>query len=363
MISNSLSENVAGFVAHKVHQTFKLNPNLTQKKDSLTLVKNIMMNVIKNFFDEKYRKIKMSNQKFSEKVVNVPGAFDLLLHSGFRTDGENAYLPSDVKVEVLDFVISIIEGYEQGKFVVSTERSSVLNSVESTLKLNDLINASEKLKSDPSNLEYRLAYAKAAEDVKQADLYDHCIQMLTESIENIVSNKIRDDLSMYKLYYRIASLHYSKGNLDTSLENVKLCEQLMAQCNDLVFGDNDYGLLHHLCACIYATKKQIPEAVAEFDKALKYNYELRDNTLRQKGNTLATHYLDTFMKDNTNFEECVQGLLHLLNTDCPEHESILLVLGIIHQRNGSVEGAIKYYNELLERPDRDVDGVMQSKVS
>nr|CAG4714228.1 unnamed protein product [Naegleria fowleri] len=303
----------------------------------------------------------MSNQKFSEKIIYVPGAFDLLLHSGFRTDGENAYLPMDVKVEVLDLVLSIIEGYEQGKFVVSTEKSSALNSVESTLKLNDLINASEKLKSDPSNIEYRLAYAKAAEDVKQTDLYDYCIRMLTESIENIVTNKIRDDLSVYKLYYRIASLHYSKGNLETSLSNVQLCEQLMTQCNDSVFTDTDHGLLHHLCACIYATKKQIPEAVAEFDKALKYNYDLRDNTLRQKGNTLATHYLDTFMKDNTKFDECVKGLLNLLDTECPGHEHVLLVLGIIHHRNGSVEGAIKYYNELLERPDRDVDGVMQSK--
>ena len=104
-------ESVLGFVSHKVHHTFKSHPELLDKCDSLTLIKNILGNIIKNAFDEKFRKIKLSNEKFSEKVVNVPGAYELLVHSGFRTDGEFAILPNEVDLRVIDLVITIIEGY------------------------------------------------------------------------------------------------------------------------------------------------------------------------------------------------------------------------------------------------------------
>lgn len=97
-------------------------------------------------------------------------------------------------------------------------------------------------------------------------------------------------------------------------------------------------------------------------KALKFNYEKRPNTERQKCNTVSNHCLRTFMGDTSKFDECVKMLLDLLE-EYPGHEFILLTLGIIHHKNGSVEGALKFYNELLERPDSDVEGVMQSKVS
>lgn len=148
--------------------------------------------------------------------------------------------------------------------------NSALNSLESTLKYSELINASEKLKLDPENPSCRLMYSRAADEASQSDLYDYCIQLLTESVESIVLGKIeRDDSLMFQLYYRIASIQYGKGEMDACLENVNLCNELIQKCGESQFTETDFGLLHHLWACAYSTKKMINEAVEHFNKVCK----------------------------------------------------------------------------------------------
>ena len=247
---------------------------------------------------------------------------------------------------------------EQEKFTINRDDKSSANSIENTLKLTELINAAEKLKSDTSNPEYRLEYATAVDELKQEELYEHSINLLTEAIENIVNSGVRDDKLMYKLYYRIGSLQYLKQDLDSSLESVKLCQELMSKSSE--FSETDFGEIHHLCACIYGTKKMIDQSIEEFEKALKYNYEKRDNTLRQKCNTVASYYLKQCMEEKEEFDVCVKHLMNVLN-ESPGHEHTLLVLGMIHQNFGKPMEAVKFYKELLLRPSTDYDGILQAQ--
>lgn len=55
---------------------------------ALSTVLKIISNIIRNPFEEKYRKIKSSNKLVQQKIVSVPGALGVLLATGFADVGE-----------------------------------------------------------------------------------------------------------------------------------------------------------------------------------------------------------------------------------------------------------------------------------
>jgi hypothetical protein len=55
---------------------------------SLSTILKIISNIIKNPYEEKYRKIKSTNNLIQKKIVSVPGALNVLLATGFAPVGE-----------------------------------------------------------------------------------------------------------------------------------------------------------------------------------------------------------------------------------------------------------------------------------
>ena len=95
----------------KLHQTFKQHPTLIEKPETLQLIRNILTNIQKNPLEDKYRTIKLVNPKFAERIVQVPGALDLLSHCGFRQTTEVVQLPLEAPWEIFTIVLTIIQGY------------------------------------------------------------------------------------------------------------------------------------------------------------------------------------------------------------------------------------------------------------
>ncbi|KAL9647000.1 hypothetical protein ABK040_013854 [Willaertia magna] len=357
-------ESVLSFVENKIHQTFKLYPSLLQHSDTLILLKNIMSNIIKNYSNENIRKIKLSNQKFNEKIVQVEGAFEILRHVGFRTDGEFIYLPNEIKLQILDVGITIIEGYEQGKFIVSKEnvtKDNTENTIQSTVKLTNLIKASEEMKINDKDINNRLNYAKAIEEMKQFESYDKVIDLLNESLLTIENN---DLIKKYNLLYRIASIQYTQQNFIESIKTIQKCQEIIEN-NEKLFTEQDISEFHHLYACILVGCKKPLEGALEFDKSLKYTSSTTyKNTLRQKCNTLTTFYFELYCNEPTddNYNTSIKELLNILENVWNNHEHALLCLAMIYQKHGEIEKSIHYYRKLVEEcPDSAEDGIMQAK--
>lgn len=78
----------------------------------LSLVVSILKNVVNCPQQEKYRRIKRSNDKFSNMVQKIPGAIFLLRIAGFLLDEEAIFLPMDAQIErvkkTLDLIVHIL---------------------------------------------------------------------------------------------------------------------------------------------------------------------------------------------------------------------------------------------------------------
>lgn len=70
---------------------------------ALTVIGKLTKNVAQNPTEEKYRKIRLSNPKIEETIVNVPGAMDLLIVMGWEynvdEDADHLILPAKVKLQ------------------------------------------------------------------------------------------------------------------------------------------------------------------------------------------------------------------------------------------------------------------------
>ena len=66
-----------------------MHSSSTDISPSLSTVYKIISNIIKNPHEEKYRKIKSSNNLIQKKIVSIPGALNVLLATGFAPSGED----------------------------------------------------------------------------------------------------------------------------------------------------------------------------------------------------------------------------------------------------------------------------------
>ena len=96
---------------------------------SLSTILKIISNIIKNPYEEKYRKIKTSNKLIQLKIVSVSGALEVLVATGFAPMGEEYVMTiSPVAWEVLvscqrklDLFLKKLESVDESALKASTE--------------------------------------------------------------------------------------------------------------------------------------------------------------------------------------------------------------------------------------------------
>ena len=84
-------ENVCHYVKSikTLYPTFR---NGDTAKNCLNTIKVIISNIIKNPNEEKFKKVKISNPNFQERVGKLVVGMKCLSHLGFKEDGENLVL-------------------------------------------------------------------------------------------------------------------------------------------------------------------------------------------------------------------------------------------------------------------------------
>mmetsp|Transcript_55341 Transcript_55341/g.113174 ORF Transcript_55341/g.113174 Transcript_55341/m.113174 type:complete len:179 (-) Transcript_55341:309-845(-) len=94
----------AGYApGHKVVEVTPLQSKLVTVKsvDSFDLIEKLTRNVAQNPTEEKYRKVRLTNEKIKAALVDVAGALDVLLEMGWTQEGEFIVLPSGTQMTMM----------------------------------------------------------------------------------------------------------------------------------------------------------------------------------------------------------------------------------------------------------------------
>lgn len=78
-------------------------------KACLDLMETLLRNVIQHPSEEKYRKIRLTNEKISKTITTVPGAVDSLVLMGWEQQDENLVLPMATKLDFPSSVNKVLE--------------------------------------------------------------------------------------------------------------------------------------------------------------------------------------------------------------------------------------------------------------
>jgi hypothetical protein len=108
---------------------------------SLSTILKIISNIIKNPYEEKYRKIKTSNKLIQLKIVSVSGALEVLVATGFAPMGEEYVMTiSPVAWEVLvscqrklDLFLKKLESVDESALKASTEPPAKISAPASSI--------------------------------------------------------------------------------------------------------------------------------------------------------------------------------------------------------------------------------------
>eukprot|EP00854_Cymbomonas_tetramitiformis_P022284 gene22284-26883_t len=72
-----------------------------QSTESLTTIGKLTRNVSQNPREDKFRRIRLTNEKIAAVIGNVPGALELLAHMGWEREGEEfLVLPASVQMSM-----------------------------------------------------------------------------------------------------------------------------------------------------------------------------------------------------------------------------------------------------------------------
>lgn len=81
---------------------------LESAKDALDLLEKLTRNVVQNDTDEKFRKLRTTNEKLAV-LFGVPGAMAIMFEMGWQQDGEFVVLPKTVKLDFPNHIVKILE--------------------------------------------------------------------------------------------------------------------------------------------------------------------------------------------------------------------------------------------------------------
>eukprot|EP00961_Rhodomonas_salina_P109536 1474304-Rhodomonas_salina.1 len=91
----------AGYApGHKVVEKTPLQAKLAAVKDTgaFDLMEKLSRNIAQNPGEEKFRQVRLTNEKIKAALGDVPGAVDVLLEMGWVEEGEFLKLPAGAKV-------------------------------------------------------------------------------------------------------------------------------------------------------------------------------------------------------------------------------------------------------------------------
>jgi len=90
-------------------------------KACLDLMETLLRNVIQHPTEEKFRKIRLTNEKISKAIGQVPGAVDAFVMMGWQQQDENLVLPQNIKLDFPNHVNKVLEA--KGYFAKAEARS------------------------------------------------------------------------------------------------------------------------------------------------------------------------------------------------------------------------------------------------
>ncbi|KAL9642145.1 hypothetical protein ABK040_007150 [Willaertia magna] len=345
-------------------------------KDSLTLMKNIMLNIVKNPTNDLYKKIKLSNQKLQDKIIKVNGSIEYLKIVGFNLDNEYLYLMNDFPLQKLQIGISVIDDYLNPNTTPSSSTGNETqdyygrkdDGLELAMNMANLLNANEDLKRNPNNPITILKFVKCLKETKTQESYLKAKGI----INNLLKQSQLSNFILFKSYNELASINYNLGLLSESLNNIQQASIYYHSLfmlsntqfsNNEVLIDEDKWDYHLLNGCILVGNKQYNEAVKEFDLALQ-NLPKDWNplhTIRQRCNALCMVYLENYIKQPTQqvFNNSINGLKEIINHTCVNHEQSLLNISIIYMKQQDLKNAIYYLEILKNRPLINKDGIKE----
>lgn len=121
--------------------------------EALDLLETLTRNAIQNFLEEKYRRVRTTNEKLSA-LFKLEGTLDIMLEMGWLPDGEFMVLPQGVQLDFPRHVVKILEAKSfYGKMRVQAKK---------TAKLGDDPNKAQLLQQLELDRRERAARASAA---------------------------------------------------------------------------------------------------------------------------------------------------------------------------------------------------------
>jgi len=98
---------------------------LAQAEATLELLEKLCRNTATQPAEEKFRKIRLSNEKIKAAVKDVPGALDALFEMGWQLgDEDSCVLPAGVKLTMHEHVAKIIDARQYYKKEVEKAKKS-----------------------------------------------------------------------------------------------------------------------------------------------------------------------------------------------------------------------------------------------
>lgn len=92
-----------------------------QAKATLDLIETLLRNVIQHPTEEKFRKIRLSNERISKAISTVPGAVDSLVLMGWEQQDDDLVLPKDLRLDFPNSVNKVLEA--KGHFAKAESRA------------------------------------------------------------------------------------------------------------------------------------------------------------------------------------------------------------------------------------------------
>jgi hypothetical protein len=92
-------------------------------KEALDLLETLTRNVIQHPGEDKFRNVRTTNEKLAA-LFGCEGALDIMMHMGWKVEGEMVVLPKDVKLDFPNHIVKILEAKGHYSKAMSIKRGA-----------------------------------------------------------------------------------------------------------------------------------------------------------------------------------------------------------------------------------------------
>ena len=146
------AENVVVLVKEKVYASEKQN-TIEQVNDTTSIISRLIKNLVTNSHETKWRTISLTNKVIKVKIVDIPGAMEILYAIGFeKINEEQAVLPESVPVTDIMPVVNLLDSLNTSRrhrYIVREQKLDKQKKLEIQKKLQqDQIETSRRVIKD-----------------------------------------------------------------------------------------------------------------------------------------------------------------------------------------------------------------------